>query len=201
MMQNKSTIIGITGGTGVGKSTVCDILKNDYDALIIDADDIAHKIIKKGENAYTKIVEYFGQEILDCNLNIDRKRLGHIVFKNKKKLLELEMITHKYIILDIIKMIEQGIKSNAKYIAIDAPLLVETNLHKKVDTIWLVDAPIDIRIRRLKNRDSASKEDILKRIDIQSKFSKLEPYADFIIQNDGKNSLEDNIKKIIQKEI
>ena len=87
-------VIGLTGGTGSGKSVVSKSLAA-AGAVVIDADRIAHEIILKGEPAYTEIVNFYGTEILDAEGNIIRKRLGEIVFHDAKKLAFLNQFAHK----------------------------------------------------------------------------------------------------------
>lgn len=199
MTQNK-LIIGLTGGTGCGKTTVCSILKK-YGAYIIDADKIAHSIIKNGQRAYFEIIDKFGKNILDENNEINRQKLGVIVFSDIKKLDYLNSITHKYIIKNIVDNIE-NIKNNENYnyIVIDAPLLIETKLHKLVDTVWVVNCSIETRIKRLEKRDNINKDMILKRIDKQMKFEKLKNYADFIINNEDDETIE-NIENIVKEQL
>ena len=199
MTQNNKIIIGLTGGTGCGKTTVCSILKR-YDASIIDADKIAHSIIKKGTKAYFEIIDYFGKDILNSDRQIDRKKLGEIVFNNKEKLDYLNSITHKYIIEEItnnINILKE--KEEYKYIVIDAPLLIETNLHKIVDTVWIVHCSLETRIKRLKNRDNLSEEILVKRIESQTPFEQNKKFADFIILNEDGTDLEQLIKQRLQK--
>ena len=199
MTQNNKTIIGLTGGTGCGKTTVCSILKK-YDAYIIDADKIAHSIIKNGTKAYFEIINYFGKDILNSDIQIDRKKLGEIVFNNKEKLDYLNRITHKYIIEEIINNINiLKEKEEYKYIVIDAPLLIETNLHKIVDTVWIVHCSLKTRIKRLKNRDNLSEEILVKRIESQTPFEQNKKFADFIILNEDGTDLEQLIKQRLQK--
>lgn len=201
MIQNKPIIIGLTGGTGCGKSTVCSILKN-YNAYIIDADKIAHYIIKKGANAYFEIVDYFGKHILDSEKQIDRKKLGSIVFSDKKNLAYLDSITHKYIIEEIkdcINIVKD--KQEYKYIVIDAPLLIETNLHKIVDEVWIVYCSLETRVKRLIKRDNLSEDILLKRINSQTPFEQNKKYADFIIFNEDGTNLEQIIKQRLKKEV
>lgn len=199
MTQNKQVVIGLTGGTGCGKTTVCSILKT-YNAYIIDADKIAHNIIKNGTKAYFEIVEYFGKDILNEENEINRKKLGEIVFSDKTKLDYLNNITHKYIveeIIDNINILKQ--KPEYKYIVIDAPLLIETNLHKVVDTVWIVHCSLQTRIKRLKNRDNLSEELLMKRINNQTPFEKNKKFADFIILNEDDTNLEQIIKQKLQE--
>lgn len=201
MIQNSPIIIGLTGGTGCGKSTVCSILKN-YGAYIIDADNISHNITKKGTKAYFGIIDYFGEDILDNKEEIDRKRLGSIVFNDKEKLSCLENITHKYIIKEInnsIKIAKD--KQKYKYIVIDAPLLIEAKLHKIVDEVWIVHCSLDTRIKRLIKRDNLSEDILMKRINNQTPFEQNKKYANFIIFNEDETNLEEIIKQRLKKEV
>lgn len=197
MKQNKSTIIGLTGGSGCGKTTVANILK-ELGGYIIDADKIAHEVIKKGQKAYYEIIDFFGKNILTKEKDIDRKALGSIVFSNEEKLKALNSITHKYILKEIKYQIDSMKKEGVyKYIVLDAPLLIETNLHKIVDTVWVVYAEKEDRIKRLLKRDNLPREIIIKRIESQTDFEKIKPFADFIIYN--KDNL--NLKEVILKQL
>ncbi|WP_250278237.1 dephospho-CoA kinase [[Clostridium] colinum] len=201
MTQNRPRIIGLTGGTGCGKTTVCSILTK-YNAYIIDADKIAHSVIEKGKEAYFEIIDYFGNSILDEDNQIIRKKLGEIVFSEKEKLKYLNNITHKYIIKEITNII--NIKKNDKkynYIVIDAPLLIETNLHKIVDSVWIVHCSLETRIKRLKKRDNLPVDILSKRINSQTSFDENKKFANFIIFNEEGANLEQIIKQQLKKEI
>lgn len=197
MKQNKEIIIGLTGGSGCGKTTVANILKK-FNSYIIDADIIAHKVIQKEQKAYYEIIENFGKNILTEKKDIDRRVLGKIVFEDNKKLKLLNDITHKYILQEIKDEIEFAKNKKCfKYIIIDAPLLIESNLHKIVDKVWLMYSEKEDRINRLLKRDNISKETIIKRIESQTPFENLKQFADFIIYN--KNDI--NLEKVILDEL
>lgn len=172
-------IIGITGGSGSGKSAISAFLKAKG-FLIIDADEIAHNIIKKGNKAYIEILKIFGNAILDNLDEIDRKKLGNIVFNDKNKLNLLTDCTHKHIIIEIKTIINNNL---AKNILIDAPLLVESGLNKIVDEAWVVYSDISLRIDRIMERDNITYEQAKKRIECQMDWDKLKSYADRIIYN------------------
>ena len=104
MMNEKLKILGITGGIGTGKSEAGRILRK-LGGLVIDSDDVARMIVEPGTPAHAKIVEQFGTEILDAGNNIDRKKLGAIVFNDKSLRLLLNEITHKSILEEIKNMI------------------------------------------------------------------------------------------------
>lgn len=177
-------VIGLTGGTGSGKSIVCTQLKK-RNAYIIDADKIAHDIIEKGQPAYKKIVSYFGKEILDEENNIVRKRLGAIVFSDKEKLNFLNKCTHQYIFEEIDFFIQKIKKcpNEYQYIILDAPLLIESNLTSVCDEIWVVYAKEEDRLKRIMQRDNITYEQAKNRILSQKGWEEYKKYADIIIDN------------------
>ena len=124
-------VIGLTGGTGSGKSVVSKSLAA-AGAVVIDADKIAHEIILKGEPAYQEIVKYYGTGILDAKGNIIRRRLGEIVFHDAEKLAFLNQCTHKYICAEVDRQIAKAEKENtARAVILDAPLLLEAGLESR----------------------------------------------------------------------
>ncbi|HOA82298.1 MAG TPA: dephospho-CoA kinase [Defluviitaleaceae bacterium] len=178
-------VIGITGGSGSGKSTVASLLSQITSAYIINADKIGHDILKKGKAAYYPIVEKFGKSILNSDGEINRSKLGKIVFSNKNLLKTLNEITHPLIVQEILDIINE-IKTNTnsyKYIVIDAALLIESGLHEVVDEIWLVYADEDIRVNRIVERDGITKEEAKQRINSQMLWEELKKYGDIIIDN------------------
>jgi dephospho-CoA kinase len=175
-------VIGLTGGIGSGKSTVSRILSG-LGAKIIDADLVSREIMSKGQEAYNEIVGYFGENILDERGEIDRKRLGLIVFEDAQKLKKLNEITHPKIIEKIKAMIMEAKKENYKVIVVDAALLIETGLYQMMDEIWMVVVDIETQIKRIMKRDGFSYEEALKRIRSQMPLEEKIKYADFIINN------------------
>lgn len=206
MMQNNNKgmnnmqIIGLTGNSGCGKSTVSNILC-EFGAYIIDADKIAHDIIKKGNTAYIEIIKLFGNDILNQENEIDRKKLAEIVFNNKEKLELLTSLTHKYIIEYIKEDIKNILSSNLnyRYIVIDAPLLIEAGLHKITDKVWVVYADLNIRIERITKRDKITKQKAIERFNNQMEYEKLKSYADIIIENNDNdlNKLKETVKGLL----
>lgn len=185
-------VIGLTGGSGSGKSTVSTILK-ELGMFIIDSDKIAHDIIKKGNNAYNEVIELFSTSILDSREEIDRKALANIVFKDKSKLLLLTNCTHKYIISEIKQIINNNIN---KQIVIDAPLLIEAGLNKITNEVWAVYADLDIRIERIVKRDNISHKQAKDRIACQMSWEELRSYANVIIYNN--KGIQDIVEQIIR---
>ena len=192
-------IIGITGSIGSGKTTVAKLFsKHWYDR--IDADEIGHEVIKKNAVAYKKIIKTFGNDVLDANKNIDRKKLGDAVFNDNKKLKKLNSIMHPIIISEIKNKTEKiGKKCGSKTkIVIDAPLLLETKTKNLVDKIVVVKADKSKIIKRLSRKYPKKKiEKILKsQMPLEEKLKQ----ADFVIENNGNlKNLEKQVKNIIKK--
>lgn len=193
-------IIGVTGGIGSGKSTVSRILR-DLGAIIISADKVARDIVYKGEKALLELVEYFGDEILTDNGELNRKKLGTIVFGNNEKLEVLNSITHKYIVEKIVDMAEQfRMENKSGIMVIDAPIPVEHGFIDLVDQVWVVTADIDVRIKRIIERDEITREEALNRINSQKKEGEYLSIADeVLVNNGGIEELEKEVARLFIK--
>lgn len=186
MKQNKSTIIGLTGGISTGKSTVSSIL-DEKGFKIIDADKIARNVVEKGKDAYFKIIEYYGKDILSTDGDIDRKALGNIIFNDKNLRESLNSITHPYIFKEIKNQIENMAKNNS-IIFLDVPLLFEQyrlwrEYSIEFNEIWLVYCDKDTQINRLMKRDDISKEEAEKKINSQMSLDKKKTMSSKTIDN------------------
>ncbi len=168
--------IVITGGICTGKSTVCKILK-DKGFFIIDADKIAHRVLNENIKEIEKI---FGKQYIK-NDEVDRKKLGNLVFSNPLKKKLLEALLHPKI-QNIIKSLEKQYKKEKKRYLIDIPLFYETNSYK-ADKVIVVYAPEDIELKRLIKRDNISKEEAKQRIKSQLDIEKKKILGDFVIDN------------------
>lgn len=163
MKYNNKRIIGITGGIGSGKTKILEMLKDKYDALVIEADKIGHELQKPGAEVYNLIIESFGESILEEPYvkgisYIDRKKLGQIVFSDKHKLEILNQLSHPA----IHNKISQIINSSAnKYIFIEAAILTETSLVELTDELWYIHANEDVRLERLQKYRHITKEKAL----------------------------------------
>ncbi|MDO4744436.1 MAG: dephospho-CoA kinase [Clostridia bacterium] len=174
-------IIGITGGTGAGKSVLSGELKR-RGAKVIDADLISRRITASGGAAYEEILKNFGREILGENGEIDRKLLGGIVFNNPERLELLEKITHKYIFEEMQKELDS---CNEKIAVLDVPLLFQCDFPIKCDITVAVVADTDVRIARIMNRDNISKEAALSRMKNQLTNDEYTKLADVCFENNG----------------
>lgn len=176
-------VIGLTGGTGSGKSVVSKSLA-EAGAVIVDADQIAHEIILKGKPAYQEIIAYYGTGILDEDGNIIRKKLGEIVFNDGEKLAFLNQCTHKYICAEVDRQIAAAKEADtAIAIVLDAPLLLEAGLEQVCDWVWVVYADPEVRAQRVMARDGVTYELAKARIANQKSWEEYKQAADTVIDN------------------
>ncbi len=177
-------VIGLTGGTGSGKGVVSAYLEKK-NAYIIDCDSIAHDIIMPGKEAYDEIIAFYGEEILDRDKKIIRKKLGDIVFSDKDKLAFLNECTHKYICREIFSRIQEAEKGGFFICVLDAPLLIEAGLVDICDRVWAVLSEEETQIKRIMDRDGITREQAKKRIQCQKSKEEYKRAADEIIDNNG----------------
>ncbi len=183
-IDNKKILkIGITGGTGSGKTSVCKHLI-DKGFQVIDSDKIARKILDEDSDAYNSVVSHFGKLILKSNGEIDRKKLGSTVFDSPKDLEFLQNIVTKKTVERVKDIMDTAVPEK-KIIFLDAPILFEVGLDKYVDMVWMVLASRDQRIKRLSKRDGISYAEIEKRMAAQMPEDKKKKLSDVIILNNG----------------
>ena len=193
-MKNRFKIpikIGITGGIGTGKTTVCTIFKK-IGIPIFNADNQSKILLKKNENVISKITKVFGDNILDKK-KIDTKKLGRIVFTNKKKLIELNNILHPRVIE---KFDNWLLEQDSKYIIKESALLFESNTHKNLDKIILIQSPLKLRIKRVCARDNRTKNEVSKIIKNQLKQSEYIKLVDYVITNNEKTLITPQVMAI-----
>lgn len=182
MKQNKM-IIGITGSIGTGKSTVSNyLISKGYS--VVDADKISKGAYNIGSNGYKAILEVFGVEILNSNGEVDRKKIKKIVFDNSNMLQRLNMAIHPIIINEIEKEIEILLESQS-VVFLDAPLLIETELHKKVDKIIVVVCDKNEQINRIIKRDKITADMAISIINSQMSIDEKLKFADYIVYNNS----------------
>ena len=185
-------IIGVTGGMGSGKSSVCKFLEK-LGAKIIEADKVAKSLYSTKPDLKNKIVESFGSNVLDEWGEISFKQLAEKAFKDENSVTLLNQITHPFI-RDAIrdKIINHTMTDDI--IAVDAALLFEGELLYTVDYIITITAPTKVRVDRIVASGRFSEEEALKRISYQLSDEEKTEKADFVIQNDG--TLEELKKKV-----
>ncbi len=173
-------IVGLTGGIGAGKSTVSNMF-SQLGALVIDADKLAREAIEPGSSGFDEVVQHFGESIL-VDGEIDRQKLGSIVFKDSGKRKELEAIVHprvQQLLADRIKALSPG-----DVLIYEIPLLVETGAADKFDYIITVEADIENRLDRLFER-GMDEDEAERRIAAQASQTEREAIADCVLVNDG----------------
>ena len=148
--------IGLTGGIGCGKTTVCNLFE-ELGINIIDTDIIAREIVQPDEIAHQEIIAAFGSNILTENREIDRKKLREIVFDQPEKLQQLEKITHPRIISSMRAQVRQ---STSLYCILCIPLLFEKNLREEVDLVLVVDLPTEVQKERVAARDGINLDQV-----------------------------------------
>ena len=174
-MPNK--VYWLTGGSGSGKSAAANIMR-ELGIYVVDADEVSHNILKKGEVAYDEVLKNFGSVFLNDNGEINRRELGKVVFSDKEKLEILNTVMHKYIREKLISL-----KKENGVTIYDAPLPPKGFM--EVDHILYITAPRKVRIKRIILRDQISEDEAIKRLENQSYIDEAINLADTIIANDG----------------
>jgi dephospho-CoA kinase len=172
-------VIGLTGGIGSGKSTVADLFAQ-YGTPIIDADQIARELVEPGQPALQRIVQTFGEEILNGNGALDRKKLRDVVFSDSKQRKQLEAILHPLIRENMLDRLDS---LNAPYAILVIPLLVDTGNWEMMDRILVVDTEEELQIERVTQRDHVSQEHTETIIDNQVSRQERLAAADDVIEN------------------
>ena len=178
-------IAGLTGGIASGKSTVAAMLAA-AGARIVDADQIARQVVRKGQPAYHDIVRHFGTAILDSEGQIDREALGAIVFYDQNAKQALNALVHPR----VHDVMQQHIHTFAgehpeDLLILDVPLLIESGWHESLPVVILVYVPEAIQKTRLMARDRLTEADAMARIRAQMPIDAKRAYADYIIDNTG----------------
>lgn len=177
----RKLILGITGSFGSGKTTVAKIFAS-FGAKVIDADKIAHRLIRRRSLSYKKICKIFGDVILKRNKAIDRKKLAAVAFNDSRLLKKLNLIIHPEVII-MIKNKAACFKSGI--IVLDVPLLIESGLNTIVDKLIVVRVKKSLQIKRVQAKNRLNKDEIFKRLSFQMPINKKAGFADFIIDNSG----------------
>lgn len=183
-------VIGLTGNIGTGKSVVRRMVEH-LGAFGIDADSLAHRAIAKGAPGYQKVIQAFGNWIVGTDGEIDRARLGRVVFSDPHALNLLESIVHPLVLQAVDWMISRSTKP---VIIIEAIKLLEANMHISCDSVWVVTVPVEVQVARLVQKRKMKEADARQRIQAQPSQQSKIAAATVIINNDG--SIEDTWKQV-----
>ncbi|MBY0146611.1 dephospho-CoA kinase [Neobacillus niacini] len=190
-----SLVIGLTGGIASGKSTVSNMLK-EMAVTVIDADVEARLAVEKGEPAYQEILAGFGDDIVLPSGDIDRVKLGSIIFHNAEKRQLLNGIVHPEVRRRMNSQVEAAKERGEQVIVLDIPLLFESKLTHMVEKTILVYVDRDIQLKRLMERNNLSLEEAEARIKSQMPLSDKVPLADAVINNNG--TITESKKQLIE---
>ena len=174
-------VIGLTGNIATGKSAVRTMLE-ELGAYGIDADALAHRVIARGAPGYARVVESFGERILNGDGQINRTRLGRIVFGDPEALRRLEEIVHPLVRQEV-DLLVRG--AHQPVVVIEAIKLLESPLAREADAVWVTDAPPALQVERLMSSRSMSEAEALRRIASQNPQSEKVKVADVMIDTRG----------------
>ena len=194
LAKSNIILLGLTGGIASGKSSVANMLK-ELGASVIDFDLLARQIVEPDKPAWKEIVDYFGDEILLDDGNIDRKTLSNIVFRNSEKRKKLEGFIHPRASEEFLKHVNEiASKDNEAIILAIVPLLFEVGMRDLFNKVIVVHIPREKQIERLIERDGISIEETINILNAQMPIDEKIEYADFVIHNE--NSLNETKRQV-----
>jgi len=180
-MSMKKYLIGLTGNIATGKSAVLRMLKG-LGARVIDADALAHRLMIKGTPVWQAILDEFGEWILGPGGEIDRGKLGAVVFADAEALRRLEAIVHPAVTARVDELIRQATEA---VVVVEAIKLIEAGWHRTCDALWVVTCPEEQQLERLMRARKLSREEALLRIEAQPPQEDKVALADVVIDNSG----------------
>ena len=186
-------VIGLTGGIAAGKSTVSEALR-EHGAVIIDADKVGHEAYQPGTDTWRALVDHFGREIVGEGDQIDRRKLGGIVFADPDQRIKLQEIVWPRMKDMMRARIDELRAAGAEVVVIEAAVLIEASWTDIVDEVWVVQVPEAVALSRLMNRNGLSEEDGRARIRAQLSNAERVGHAQVVIDNDG--TVEDARAKV-----
>ena len=188
------TILGVTGGIGSGKTTVCKLFESKG-IPVYNSDERAKHLLAHHPEVKQQLLKVFGETVFTNNLP-DRKKIAQLVFSDKEKLKLLNAIIHPKVKEDFEQWKKQ---QSSKLIIKEAAILIESGAYKQVDKILVVTAPLQTRIQRVMQRDGVSKQDVESRLNNQFSDEERINYAHFVIDNSGEKDLEQQVDEILKQ--
>lgn len=186
--KNHFQWIGLTGGLASGKSTVSGILKQK-NIPVVDADEIAHQVLRPDGEAYAEVVRVFGPGFVNSDGDIDRRKLGQHIFADSSRREKLESIIHPLVQQKVLQFKLQCEKRGDVFAIYDVPLLFEKNLQSQFDGVLLVSCSEALQIQRMRQRNQWSDQEIHDRLKAQIPLAQKEKKSTWVLQNNS--SLED----------
>ena len=176
--------IGLTGGMGSGKTEASRIL-SDLGAEVIYADEVGHRAYLRNTETWQELVANFGEDILQSDGEIDRRKLGAIVFSSREQLDKLNSIVHPRMYRMLQEMLKGFSENGAKVVVLEAAILIEADWLSLVDEVWAIEVPESVAVERIKIRSGLEEDDIRKRLRSQLTNEDRSKKADQIIDNSG----------------
>jgi len=198
--KNNQRRIGLTGGIASGKTTITNYIKQNKNIPILDADNLSRELIKPNTYGYEKILDYFGNKIIDHKNNseraINRKLLRNIIFKHSESKEWIEKLLHPLIKEKMIEECSQY--KNNQTIVMVIPLLFEAKFEDICTEIWLVKCPKELQKKRLIARDQISEKEAYESINLQLSFEEKRKFSDIILDNsDDQNKWIKKIRELL----
>lgn len=193
------TVIGITGPTGAGKTTVLNVLR-DLGGAVVDCDAVYHELLRASNPLQNELKNRFGREIFDENGDLRRKELGAIVFKDENALADLNAITHRHIIAELDRRIARAEAQGCPAMALDAVALIESDLGERCRVTVAVTAAEEVRVRRIMAREGIGEDYARARIAAQKPTAWYEERCDHTLRNDGtQEELEQRARALFEQ--
>ena len=176
-------VIGLTGGIGTGKSTVTMTLE-ELGSHVVYADRLGHEAYRPGTEVWKQVVEAFGEDVLQADSEVDRRKLGAIVFGDPQALQRLNQIVHPWMYHEMQRRLEELRRQGVKVVVLEAAILIEASWTSLTDQVWVTTAPVDVVVERLRGRNGLSREQVLTRVQSQMSSEERIKHADVVVDTD-----------------
>ncbi|MDD5570332.1 MAG: dephospho-CoA kinase [Bacteroidales bacterium] len=187
--------IGVTGGIGSGKTMICEVFQC-LGVPVFNADIEAKKIMSSDKILKALLIKEFGAKTFDKKNKLNNKYIAEVVFNKREKLARLNSIVHPFLFTEFFIWAK---KQKTNYVVLDAAIIFESKINKKLDYVITVYAPPLLRIKRIMKRDNVTKEYVVQRMKNQIDDEKKVKLSDFVIYNDGKQMVMPQVLKINKK--
>jgi len=199
--QEVMLVVGLTGSIGTGKSEATRILQ-DLGAGVINADQVGHEAYTPHTESWNEVVDAFGRGILRPNGEIDRSKLGAIVFADSGQMAKLNGIMHPRIAGMVAEKIEQMHSQGVQVAVVEAALLFEAGWETLVDEVWTTDSPLESVFERLMSRNGLNEEEVRKRLASQMDIQERLDRSDVVVDNSsGVAALEETVRSLWESRI
>lgn len=194
-------VIGLTGSIGTGKSEATRVLQG-LGAEVINADQVGHEAYTPHTESWNAVVDTFGRDILQPDGEIDRRKLGAIVFADQGQMAKLNGIMHPRMAGMVAEKIEQMRSRGVTVVVVEAALLFEAGWETLVDEVWATDSPLEIVFQRLMSRNGLDEQEVRKRLGSQMDIQERLDRADVVVDNSGDvTALEETVKSIWESRV